>query len=227
MKKIFFYLLVISAIVSLYTTNDVLISKNVELQKEINYLKLEKIVNSSKIKIDISDKKFITVESFNPKYSFIVDKISEFKHIDYLISLSDAYGYDWLLFAVQIFYESSYRSDVTSNKNASGLLQITRWTYGTDSDPYNDIYNIFVGISYFDRLSTHYLSDIEDIEERNKFVLAAYHDGPTNIEKYRKIAESKGLDSAIYNNIRDMVSYNGRLYVDRIINTYEAIEITV
>lgn len=194
------------------------INKNEELKKELAISILTKEINNEEITFSKS-----YFDNCNNKTKYFVNELSKFKYKYYLISTSKAYGYDWKLFAIQIFYESNFESLAQSNTGAKGLMQLTRWVYNKDADPFNEIHNIFIGISYFDYLYNKF-EYIKNDNERLKFTFAAYHDGLENIEEYRKIVEYNNLNSYKYSNIEIYLTNECQKYVNNIFLTYEDVK---
>jgi len=222
-------ILIIFFVVSLLVTNIINSTEKTKevtkLSDKITKLELEKKVNHRFLKMKLSkDKTFIAFDYFNPKYDPIVSKIKKFDHIDFLIELSNSVDLDWKFFAIQIFYESSYNASSTSNRGAKGLMQLTRFVYGKDSDPYNEIHNIFIGVTYFHYLYEKQFYYIKNDDEKLCFSLAAYHDGITNINLYRKKIKNDGLNPNDFKNIKKYLTHNCKQYVNNIMKTYNEIK---
>jgi membrane-bound lytic murein transglycosylase MltF len=223
-KKILLYFFIFIIFLSSIYTNINLINENSIVKKENTYLKVEKDVYSKTLKINLNSNNEIDIEYTNPKYNDFVHMLNDFKNIYFLISVSEVYGYDWKLFAVQIFYESTFNTNAISPTGAKGLMQLTRFVYHNDADPFNEIHNLFVGISYFDYLYNKF-SYIENEKERIKFVLAAYHDGHGKIEIQRKNLIIENINPNKYSNIKNYLSLECQKYVNNILTTYNDISI--
>ena len=225
MKKILIFFVLSIIIISNVYGNLEKTNQIIKLEKENIYLKLEKDVNYRSVKIK-TNKNNIEIENFNPKFDYIVTKFMEFEDIDLLISIANSYNIDWRLIAVQIFYESAYDVDAESTTGAKGLMQLTSWVTGKDANIKNTSHNIFIGISYYDYLYKERFNHIVNENERIKFALAAYHDGPGKVNRCRKKAKAQGLNPNKFSNIKKFLSNDAQKYVGRIIRAYSNIEST-
>lgn len=109
---------------------------------------------------------------------------------------SEGIGWDWRLLASLICQESRFDPSVTSPVGAYGLMQIMPETgsgFGIDirSSPQN---NIKAGTRYIKWLHSIFDPEIEDRDERIKFILAAYNAGPGHILDAMRLAEKNGMD---------------------------------
>jgi len=125
-------------------------------------------------------------------------KISQYDDIIREISL--AYDLDWRLVASLIYQESRFHPEVTSWVGAFGLMQLmpaTAEIYGVDSNsPPSD--QIRAGIQFLKWLDTQLPPEIEDPEERIRFVMAAYNVGIAHIYDARRLAEKHGKDPNVW-----------------------------
>lgn len=125
-------------------------------------------------------------------------KISQYDDIIREISLS--YDLDWRLVASLIYQESRFHPEVTSWVGAFGLMQLmpaTAEIYGVDSSsPASD--QIRAGIQFLKWLDTQLPPEIENPEERIRFVMAAYNVGIAHIYDARRLAEKHGKDPNIW-----------------------------
>jgi len=154
------------------------IGEIITLKHELKYIKKQSETISIKINKDSID---ISFNNYN-KNSKFAKLLSEFEYIDFVINLSKQYKQDPRIFLSMIYVESGFNADALSPKEASGLMQITRGIMGKDADPYNEIQNIFIGISYFNYLYNDIYKDY-DLNNRLLLSIAAYNCGMNNVEK--------------------------------------------
>lgn len=108
--------------------------------------------------------------------------------------------WDWRLLASIIYQESTFDPNVNSWAGAIGLMQIlpeTALKVGVENitDPEE---NIKAGTKYLKWLDNFWAKEIDDAEERIKFVLASYNLGFGHIEDARRLAEKYGVDKNIW-----------------------------
>lgn len=125
-------------------------------------------------------------------------KISQYD--DIIKELSEKYDLDWRLVASLIYQESRFHPEVTSWVGAFGLMQLmpaTAEVYGVDSNsPPSD--QIRAGIEFMLSLDRQLPEEIDDPEQRLRFVLAAYNVGIAHIYDARRLAEKHGKDPNIW-----------------------------
>lgn len=135
-------------------------------------------------------------------------KISQYDEI--IRELSKAYGLDWRLVASLIYQESRFHPEVRSWVGAFGLMQLmpaTAEVYGVDtaSSPADQIQ---AGIRFLRYLDRQMPDEIQDPEERLRFVLAAYNVGIAHIYDARRLAEKHGKDPNLWTNNVDYYILN-------------------
>lgn len=116
---------------------------------------------------------------------------------DLIIEAADELGVDWLLLASIIFQESKFDPKVESWAGAKGLMQLTNNVideYEVD-DVYNPEENIGAGVRHLEWLMSYWEEDIEDVQERVKFVLGAYNVGQGHVKDAMRLAEKYKEDS--------------------------------
>jgi len=104
---------------------------------------------------------------------------------------SERIGWDWRLMASLIYQESRFNPEAESWAGAFGLMQLmpsTAANYGItrDSPP---AAHIRAGISFIKWLEDRFIDEIDDQDERIKFVLASYNIGYGHIQDARRLAE--------------------------------------
>jgi membrane-bound lytic murein transglycosylase MltF len=134
--------------------------------------------------------------------------------------------FDWLMLAAQGYQESQLDQSRRSQKGAVGIMQLLPSTAkevgvtGIEADAGK---NITAGALYLRMLIDKYVNDLDlDEKDRVLFAFAAYNAGPGNLRKFRKIAETTGLDPKLwFNNVeqgaaktvgRETVQYIGNIY---------------
>lgn len=130
-------------------------------------------------------------------------------------------GWDWRLLAAQIYKESKFNPDAESWAGAIGLLQllpITASEYGVEnlSDPAQ---NLYAGARHLKWLQS-YFSDINDPQERTKFVLAAFNVGQGHVTDAIRLTEKYGGDAQKWDgNVSDFLlkKSNSKYYTDPVV----------
>ncbi|HRJ29499.1 MAG TPA: transporter substrate-binding domain-containing protein [Cyclobacteriaceae bacterium] len=105
-------------------------------------------------------------------------------------------GWDWRLLAAVIYQESRFDPQGESWAGAKGLMQLmpeTAKRFGVN-DPDNPRQSLRGGVRFLKHLDKYWSKDIQDQDERLKFVLASYNAGLTHIIDARKLAEKYGED---------------------------------
>lgn len=120
------------------------------------------------------------------------DSVSNFKHMPLLLALSDNYNIRPELLLAVIYVESKFDPGALSLKNARGLMQITDFITGEDADPWDIAHNLLAGTSYMS-----HLIKIFSGRDCEKFSIAAYNCGPTNVKiAQSRCSKSRGTASA-------------------------------
>ncbi|MDT8393128.1 MAG: transporter substrate-binding domain-containing protein [Bacteroidales bacterium] len=135
-------------------------------------------------------------------------KISQYD--DIIRELSMAYDLDWRLIASLIYQESRFHPEVRSWVGAFGLMQLmpaTAESYGVDTAS-SPAEQIRAGIRFLRYLDRQLPPEIEDPDERMRFVLAAYNVGIAHIFDARRLAEKHGKDPNVWTNNVDYYILN-------------------
>jgi membrane-bound lytic murein transglycosylase F len=103
-------------------------------------------------------------------------------------------GWDWLLVSALIYQESKFIPHVQSGKGAKGLMQVmpviaNSFGFGASHSPKT---NIYIGTKLLAKLSKAFSRYPIAIEERKKFVLAAYNGGISHVLKAMGLASRYG-----------------------------------
>jgi len=135
-------------------------------------------------------------------------KISQYDEI--IRELSTTYELDWRLVASLIYQESRFHPEVTSWVGAFGLMQLmpaTAEIYGVDTNS-TPADQIRAGIQFLKWLDKQLPSEIDDPEERIRFVMASYNVGIAHIYDGRRLAEKHGKDPNIWTDNVDFYILN-------------------
>lgn len=110
---------------------------------------------------------------------------------------AEVLGWDWRLLAALAWNESHFNAEAMSSQGAAGVMQMmprTAARYGLTGDAvYDPKRNIEAGVQYIKRL-TMMFSEVEDREERVKFILAGYNAGPGHVFDAMNLAEKYGAE---------------------------------
>ena len=135
-------------------------------------------------------------------------KISQYD--DVIRELSATYDLDWRLISSLIYQESRFHSEATSWVGAFGLMQLmpaTAEVYGVDTNS-SPSDQIKAGIEFLRWLDQQLPPEIEDPEERIRFVMAAYNVGIAHIYDARRLAEKHGKDPNVWTDNVDFFILN-------------------
>jgi len=176
----------------------------------INYW-LENFKNTRESAL-LYNKYFKNSGKVNPakRASFAVNegKISPYDEI--IKKYSKELGWDWRLLASLIYQESRFYPDTVAWSGAFGLMQMmpgTAMDYGLDSlsSPEDQIR---AGVEFIAALEKQLTDKTENVEERTKFVLAAYNAGIAHIYDARRLAEKYQKDPFKWDNNVDFFILN-------------------
>lgn len=110
-------------------------------------------------------------------------------------------NWDWRLLASIAFHESNFDSAQISRRGAAGLMQLmprTAASLGLDlQNIHNPEKNIEAGVQYIKSLNMMFRK-IENLEERRKFILAAYNSGPAHVMDAMALAEKHGRNPHLW-----------------------------
>jgi membrane-bound lytic murein transglycosylase F len=141
---------------------------------------------------------------------------------DVIKTLSDSINWDWRLLASLIYQESQFEINATSWAGAYGLMQLmpkTAKEYGIDTS--SSIYDhIYAGVLYIRKLNSILPKEINDKNERIRFLLAAYNVGIAHVLDARNLAEKYGKNPNIWTSHVDtyiLKKSNPRYYNDSVV----------
>lgn len=118
--------------------------------------------------------------------------------------------FSWQLLAAISYQESHFINGGVSWAGATGIMGLmpnTVKAYGMSlDDRLNPDLSISVAVKLLTKLD-NILMDIEDVDERTKFVLAAYNGGIGHIVDIRALANKYGANDKVWeNNVRDWIT---------------------
>ncbi|HEU5293071.1 MAG TPA: transporter substrate-binding domain-containing protein [Cyclobacteriaceae bacterium] len=119
---------------------------------------------------------------------------------------SERLGWDWRLLAAVIYQESRFNSKDESWAGARGLMQLmpeTAQQFGA-TNPDDPKQNIRAGVGYLKYLDKYWAKEIEDENERLKFVLASYNVGLSHVIDAKNLTAKYKRSSVVWN---DNVEY--------------------
>lgn len=115
---------------------------------------------------------------------------------DIILRNAQGIGWDWRLLASVMYQESLFNPRARSWAGAMGLLQLmpaTAREVGV-TNPYDPEDNVAGGARYFQWLENQWVNDIEDPDERLRFILASYNVGRGHVQDAQRLAEAHGDD---------------------------------
>jgi membrane-bound lytic murein transglycosylase F len=121
----------------------------------------------------------------------------------FFIKYAPDINWDWRLLASLAFHESRFDPTEESWAGAAGIMQLmprTALKFGLDRNTVLDPeMNIEAGVQYIKSLNL-FFRQVEDKEERIKFILAAYNSGPAHILDAMALARKFGKNPHIWYN---------------------------
>jgi membrane-bound lytic murein transglycosylase F len=122
---------------------------------------------------------------------------------DLLRRYSREIGWDWRLLASLAFQESRFDRNARSWAGAQGLLQLmpaTAAEHGVTNltDPEQ---NVIGGTRFLAWLMNYWEDEIEDEDERRKFILASYNTGAGHVGDARRLAEAHGDNPDVWEDV--------------------------
>ena len=125
---------------------------------------------------------------------------------DYFKAYAKIVGWDWRLLAAVAYKESKFDPNVTSWAGACGLMQImpkTAISLGlTEEEFYEPEKNIRASAQYLNKMRKLF-PNIEDEQEKVKFVLASYNAGPGHIFDARALALKDGKNPDVWDEVKE------------------------
>ena len=135
---------------------------------------------------------------------------SKVPYHDLFVKNATAIGWDWEMLAAIAYHESHFNPLASSHRGARGLMQLMPKAcdrYGlNDSTVFVAEDNVRAAARCLNTIGG-YFADIEDITEREKFVLAAYNAGPAHIIDARRLARKYGADANSWDDTETFLSF--------------------
>lgn len=120
---------------------------------------------------------------------------------EYFKKYAKEINWDWRMLAAIAFHESRFDTTQISRRGASGLMQLmprTAARFGVEpQDIFNPEKNIEAGVQFIKSVSLMFRK-IENLDERRKFVLAAYNGGPAHVLDAMALAEKHGKNPYVW-----------------------------
>lgn len=112
-------------------------------------------------------------------------------------------GWDWELLAALIYQESHFNNSARGWGDSFGLMQFMPETgarFGVDfsSGPEQ---NIIAGTKYIAKLNAIWEPEVEEKEERIKFILASYNAGPGHVIDAKNLAVKYGKNPKLWSDV--------------------------
>ncbi len=147
-------------------------------------------------------------------------KISRYDEV--VKEISQEYDMDWRLVSSIIYQESGFKPNAKSWVGAYGLMQLmpsTAEMFGIDSlsSPEEQIE---AGMKFIQWLDKQIPEEITDVNERTKFVLAAYNVGIAHVYDARRLAEKYDYDPNVWTGSVDtflLKKSNPKYYRDSVV----------
>ncbi len=164
-----------------------------------------------------SEERFIRRASSEYFYIY-TGRISQWD--EYFKKHSQSIEWDWRLLASLVYQESRFRHDVTSQRGATGLMQMMPQTaeyFGIDSTV-NPVKQIEVGVKYLKWIEDKFNGYDIPKEEKIKFVLASYNAGIGHVIDARNLAIKYGRDPNRWeDNVEYFIRYKSEFANDTIV----------
>jgi len=130
-------------------------------------------------------------------YSSLKNRVSVYDEL--IKENAEMLNWDWRLLAAQVYQESKFDPDAESWNGAKGLMQLIESTakaYGADSSVTDPSINLKAGSRYLLWLNKLWKPEIEDEQERIKFILASFNVGLGHILDARALTTKNGGDAS-------------------------------
>lgn len=168
-----------------------------KMRKQTDYYVIyDKYFKSSKASLARSRSKYSTLSggAISPYDSLIKNAATDI-------------GWDWRLLAALIFKESKFNRKAKSWAGAIGLMQVlprTAREYNV-TNLTNPSKNIYAGKMHLTWLQDTWEKDIDDPEERIKFILASYNVGRGHVLDAVRLTKKYGKDPKKWDDVREFL----------------------
>lgn len=140
------------------------------------------------------------------KYFMVNSEAGQLSPYDSIIkNAAEEIGWDWYLLAAQVFRESKFDPNAESWAGAKGLMQVlprTAGQYGV-TNLFDPAQNIYAGTQQIKWLQDQWKDEIEDEDERIKFVLASYNVGLGHLQDAMRLTEKYGGDITKWDEVKE------------------------
>jgi len=118
------------------------------------------------------------------------------KYDDLIKKAAEDLSVDWMLLSSQVYQESKFDANAESWAGAKGLMQLMEISMRQFNvkDPFNAAKNLAGGVRHMKWLEDYWEDEIEDPNERIKFVLGSYNVGQGHVKDAIRLAEKFGKD---------------------------------
>lgn len=146
---------------------------------------------------DLYEKYFVDRRGYNERTrsEYLTSETGRLSEYDDLFQqYSDTLEWDWRLLASQAYQESRFEPRARSWAGAAGLLQLmppTAREFGV-GNVYDPKENVAGAVRFLQWLREYWAGEIEDEDERLKFILASYNTGHGHVEDARRLAKKHG-----------------------------------
>ncbi len=148
------------------------------------------------------------LKSFHRKVSLLLLNGRQISKLDEVVKReAKTINWDWRLLSSLILKESRFEAYATSRQGTYGLMQFMPRTgskYGVLPNSTPEV-QVAGGVKYLAYLQGLF-SDITDLMQRPKFVLASYNGGPAHIIDARRVAAHFGKDNTDWNVVSQYLS---------------------
>lgn len=119
-------------------------------------------------------------------------------------------GWDWKLLAAQCYQESTFDKEALSFAGARGLMQIMPETADELGLPFTEMFtpemSIKAAVKYINKLNADF-AFIEDLYERQNFILAAYNGGKGHVLDAMELAREDSVTALCFDSIAPYILY--------------------
>lgn len=148
------------------------------------------------------------LKSFHRKVSLLLLNGRQISKLDEVVKReAKTINWDWRLLSSLILKESRFEAYATSRQGTYGLMQFMPRTgskYGVLPNSTPEV-QVAGGVKYLAYLQGLF-SDVTDLMQRPKFVLASYNGGPAHIIDARRVAAHFGKDNTDWNVVSQYLS---------------------
>ncbi len=158
--------------------------------------------NSKNLALSTIYNKYFQRTKYFESEGFELQRVKQLSPFDeYFKKYAKTIAWDWRLVAAIAYKESKFDPSIISWAGAAGLMQLMPSTASamgfSEHDLHNPEQSVKAGVKYLKHLQQIFRS-IPNVEERTKFVLAAYNSGPGHIFDARALALKYGKDPDIW-----------------------------